>query len=94
MMVAPSAGLQAIDSELLDASAVDGASAPRRFGRDRQALAGGDGDPLGILWTLGWMFTIFSITQGGSADATQILVTYSYRYSTTSSTAWRLRTAC
>ena len=83
MMVALLGGLQAIDKELLDASAVDGASALRRFWdvtlpglRPVAATV----ILLGIIWTFNMFAVIFLITQGGPADSTQILVTYSYRY--------------
>ena len=83
MMVALLGGLQAIDKELLDAAAVDGASALRRFWdvtlpglRPVAATV----ILLGIIWTFNMFAIIFLITQGGPADATQILVTYSYRY--------------
>ena len=76
-------GLQAIDNELLDAAAVDGASSLRRFWdvtlpglRPVAATV----ILLGIIWTFNMFAVIFLITQGGPADATQILVTYSYRY--------------
>ena len=83
MMVALLGGLQAIDKELLDAAAVDGASALRRFWdvtlpglRPVAATV----ILLGIIWTFNLFAVIFLITQGGPADSTQILVTYSYRY--------------
>ena len=83
MMVALLGGLQAIDDELLDAAAVDGASNLRRFWdvtlpglRPVAATV----ILLGIIWTFNMFNVIFLITQGGPADETQILVTYAYRY--------------
>jgi arabinogalactan oligomer/maltooligosaccharide transport system permease protein len=83
MMVALLGGLQSIDRDLLDASAVDGASNLRRFWdvtlpglRPVAATV----ILLGIIWTFNMFNPIFLITQGGPADSTQILVTYAYRY--------------
>ena len=83
MMVALLGGLQAIDTELLDAAAVDGAIAWQRFWdvtlpglRPVAATV----ILLGLIWTFNMFDVIFLITQGGPADSTQILVTYSYRY--------------
>jgi arabinogalactan oligomer/maltooligosaccharide transport system permease protein len=83
MMVALLGGLQSIDTDLLDASAVDGASNLRRFWdvtlpglRPVAATV----VLLGIIWTFNMFNPIFLITQGGPADSTQILVTYAYRY--------------
>ncbi len=83
MMVAILGGLQSIDKDLLDAAAVDGASNLRRFWdvtlpglRPVAATV----VLLGIIWTFNMFNPIFLITQGGPADATQILVTYAYRY--------------
>ena len=98
MMVALLGGLQAIDNELLDAAAVDGASALRRFWdvtlpglRPVAATV----ILLGIIWTFNMFAVIFLITQGGPADSTQILVTYSYRYFLDYQLyGWQRRTAC
>jgi arabinogalactan oligomer / maltooligosaccharide transport system permease protein len=83
MMVAILGGLQSIDTDLLDAAAVDGASNLRRFWdvtlpglRPVAATV----VLLGIIWTFNMFNPIFLITQGGPADSTQILVTYAYRY--------------
>ena len=83
MMVALLGGLQSIDSDLLDAASVDGASNLRRFWdvtlpglRPVAATV----ILLGIIWTFNMFNPIFLITQGGPADSTQILVTYAYRY--------------
>ena len=83
MMVALLGGLQAIDS----------GAARRRRGRRRRpwrrfwdvTLPGlrpvaATVILLGIIWTFNMFAVIFLITQGGPADSTQILVTYSYRY--------------
>jgi arabinogalactan oligomer/maltooligosaccharide transport system permease protein len=83
MMVALLGGLQAIDTDLLDAAAVDGASAWRRFWdvtmpglRPVAATV----VLLGIIWTFNMFTAIFLITGGGPGTDTQILVTNAYRY--------------
>jgi len=82
MMTALLGGLQAIDSELLDASAVDGASAWRRFWdvtmpglRPVSATV----VLLGLIWTFNMFNIIYLITGGGPANATQIFATFAYR---------------
>jgi arabinogalactan oligomer/maltooligosaccharide transport system permease protein len=82
MMVALLGGLQAIDSDLLDAAAVDGASAFRRFWdvtlpglRPVAATV----ILLGLIWTFNMFNIIFLITGGGPANATQIFPTFAYR---------------
>jgi arabinogalactan oligomer/maltooligosaccharide transport system permease protein len=82
MMVALLGGLQAIDEELLDASAVDGASAWRRFWdvtmpglRPVAATV----VLLGLIWTFNMFNIIFLITGGGPANETQIFATFAYR---------------
>lgn len=82
MMVALLGGLQAIDVELLDASAVDGASAWRRFWdvtmpglRPVAATV----ILLGLIWTFNMFNVIYLVTGGGPANATQIFPTFAYR---------------
>ena len=82
MMVALLGGLQAIDAELLDAAAVDGASAWRRFWdvtlpglRPVAATV----ILLGLIWTFNMFNIIFLITGGGPANSTQIFATFAYR---------------
>ena len=82
MMTALLGGLQAIDSELVDASAVDGASAWRRFWdvtmpglRPVAATV----VLLGLIWTFNMFNIIFLITAGGPANSTQIFATFAYR---------------
>jgi arabinogalactan oligomer/maltooligosaccharide transport system permease protein len=82
MMVALLGGLQAIDTELLDASAVDGANAWRRFWdvtvpglRPVAATV----ILLGLIWTFNMFNIIFLMTAGGPANATQIFATFAYR---------------
>jgi arabinogalactan oligomer/maltooligosaccharide transport system permease protein len=82
MMVALLGGLQAIDTDLLDASSVDGASALRRFWdvtlpglRPVAATV----ILLGLIWTFNMFNIIFLITGGGPANATQIFPTFAYR---------------
>ena len=82
MMVALLGGLQAIDADLLDAAAVDGASAFRRFWdvtmpglRPVAATV----ILLGLIWTFNMFNIIFLITGGGPANATQIFPTFAYR---------------
>lgn len=83
MMVALLGGLQAIDGELLDAAAVDGAGALRRFWdvtlpglRPVAATV----ILLGLIWTFNMFNVIFLMTGGGPGTSTQILVTNAYRY--------------
>jgi arabinogalactan oligomer/maltooligosaccharide transport system permease protein len=83
MMVALLGGLQAIDGDLLDAAAVDGAGALRRFWdvtlpglRPVAATV----ILLGIIWTFNMFNVIFLMTGGGPGTSTQILVTNAYRY--------------
>lgn len=83
MMVALLGGMQAIDRDLLDAAAVDGASNWRRFWdvtmpglRPVAATV----ILLGLIWTFNMFNVIFLITQGGPGTATQILSTFAYRY--------------
>ena len=83
MMVALLGGLQAIDADLLDAAAVDGAGTVRRFWdvtlpalRPVAATV----ILLGIIWTFNMFNIIFLITGGGPGTSTQILVTNAYRY--------------
>jgi arabinogalactan oligomer / maltooligosaccharide transport system permease protein len=83
MMVALLGGLQALDQDLLDASAVDGATPWQRFWtvtlpslRPVAATV----ILLGIIWTFNMFNIIFLITQGGPGNATQILSTFAYRY--------------
>ena len=82
MMVALLGGLQAIDTDLLDAASVDGASALRRFWdvtlpglRPVAATV----ILLGLIWTFNMFNIIFLITGGGPANATQIFPTFAYR---------------
>ncbi|MCP9484517.1 MAG: sugar ABC transporter permease [Gaiellaceae bacterium MAG52_C11] len=81
-MLALLGGLQAIDGDLLDAAAVDGASALRRFWdvtlpglRPVAATV----ILLGLIWTFNAFNIIFLITAGGPGNATQILTTFAYR---------------
>jgi arabinogalactan oligomer/maltooligosaccharide transport system permease protein len=83
MMVALLGGLQAIDSELMDAAAVDGANAWQRFWtvtmpglRPVAATV----VLLGLIWTFNMFNVIYLITGGGPGDATQIFSTFAYRY--------------
>src|SRR5207245_6121238 len=82
MMVALLGGLQAIDSDLIDAAAVDGATAWRRFWdvtlpglRPVAATV----ILLGLIWTFNIFNVIFLITQGGPDVSTQILATFAFR---------------
>jgi arabinogalactan oligomer / maltooligosaccharide transport system permease protein len=82
MMVALLGGLQAIDTDLLDAASVDGAGALRRFWdvtlpglRPVAATV----VLLGLIWTFNMFNIIFLITAGGPANATQIFPTFAYR---------------
>jgi arabinogalactan oligomer/maltooligosaccharide transport system permease protein len=82
MMVALLGGLQAIDSDLIDAAAVDGATAFRRFWdvtlpglRPVAATV----ILLGLIWTFNIFVVIYLITQGGPANATQVLTTFAYQ---------------
>jgi arabinogalactan oligomer/maltooligosaccharide transport system permease protein len=82
MMVALLGGLQAIDKDLLDASAVDGANVFQRFWtvtlpglRPVAATV----ILLGLIWTFNMFNPIYLITGGGPADATQIFATFAYR---------------
>jgi arabinogalactan oligomer/maltooligosaccharide transport system permease protein len=82
MMVALLGGLQAIDNDLLDAAAVDGAGRLRRFWdvtlpglRPVAATV----ILLGLIWTFNMFVIIFLITGGGPANATQIFPTFAYR---------------
>jgi arabinogalactan oligomer/maltooligosaccharide transport system permease protein len=82
MMVALLGGLQAIDKDLYDASAVDGASAWRRFWDvTMPALRPVSATVilLGIIWTFNMFHVIYLITQGGPGNATQILSTFAFR---------------
>ena len=81
MMVALLGGLQAIDSDLLDAAAVDGANAWQRFWsvtlpglRPVAATV----ILLGLIWTFNMFNVIYLITGGGPGTSTQILATYAY----------------
>jgi arabinogalactan oligomer/maltooligosaccharide transport system permease protein len=83
MMVALLGGLQSIDADLMDASAVDGASAWRRFWdvtipglRPVAATV----ILLGLIWTFNMFNVIYLITGGGPGDATQIFSTFAYKY--------------
>ena len=74
--------LQAIDNDLLDAAAVDGASTWRRFWdvtmpglRPVAATV----ILLGLIWTFNMFNIIFLITGGGPENATQIFPTFAYR---------------
>jgi len=82
MMVALLGGLQAIDTDLLDAASVDGASVFRRFWdvtlpglRPVAATV----ILLGLIWTFNMFNIIFLVTGGGPANATQIFPTFAYR---------------
>ena len=82
MMVAMLGALQAIDADLLDAAAVDGASVWRRFWdvtmpgiRPVAATV----ILLGLIWTFNMFNIIFLVTGGGPAIATQIFATFAYR---------------
>ena len=82
MMVALLGGLQAIDTDLLDAALVDGANVFRRFWdvtlpglRPVAATV----ILLGLIWTFNMFNIIFLITGGGPANATQIFPTFAYR---------------
>lgn len=81
-MIALLGGLQAIDRDLLDAAAVDGAGAWRRFWdvtlpglRPVAATV----ILLGVIWTFNAFSIIFLITAGGPGNATQIFTTFAYR---------------
>lgn len=83
MMVALLGGLQAIDADLMDAAAVDGANAWQRFWsvtmpglRPVAATV----TLLGLIWTFNMFAVIYLITGGGPGDATQIFTTFSYKY--------------
>jgi arabinogalactan oligomer/maltooligosaccharide transport system permease protein len=83
MMVALLGGLQSIDADLMDASAVDGASAWRRFWdvtlpglRPVAATV----ILLGLIWTFNMFNVIYLITGGGPGNATDILSTFAYKY--------------
>ncbi len=82
MMVALLGALQAIDTELLDAASVDGATALRRFWdvtipglRPVAATV----ILLGLIWTFNMFNIIFLVTGGGPGTATQIFATFAYR---------------
>jgi arabinogalactan oligomer/maltooligosaccharide transport system permease protein len=82
MMVALLGGLQAIDSDLLDAASADGANAWQRFWsvtmpglRPVAATV----ILLGLIWTFNMFNVIFLITGGGPAGATHIFATYAYQ---------------
>jgi arabinogalactan oligomer / maltooligosaccharide transport system permease protein len=83
MMVALLGGLQAIDRDLIDASAVDGANAWQRFWtvtmpglRPVAATV----ILLGLIWTFNSFAIIYLMTGGGPGDSTQIFSTYAYKY--------------
>jgi arabinogalactan oligomer / maltooligosaccharide transport system permease protein len=83
MMVALLGGLQAIDRDLIDASAVDGANVWQRFWdvtmpslRPVAATV----ILLGLIWTFNMFNVIYLITGGGPGDATQIFSTFAYKY--------------
>jgi arabinogalactan oligomer/maltooligosaccharide transport system permease protein len=82
MMVALLGGLQSIDSDLLDAAAVDGANAWQRF----WAVTLPGLRPvaatvilLGLIWTFNMFNIIYLVTGGGPGTSTQILATYAYQ---------------
>ena len=82
MMVALLGGLQAIDADLLDAAAVDGANAWQRFWN--VTLPGlrpvaATVILLGLIWTFNMFNVIYLITGGGPANATQIFATFAYQ---------------
>lgn len=82
MMVALLGGLQAIDSDLLDAASVDGANAWQRFWN--VTLPGlrpvaATVILLGLIWTFNMFAVIFLITGGGPGTDTQIFATFAYR---------------
>ena len=82
MMVALLGGLQAIDSDLLDAAAVDGANAVAALlGRDaaRPAPVAATVILLGLIWTFNMFNIIFLITGGGPGNSTQIFPTFAYQ---------------
>jgi arabinogalactan oligomer / maltooligosaccharide transport system permease protein len=83
MMVAFLGGLQSIDNDLLDASAVDGANALQRFWsvtlpglRPVAATV----TLLGLIWTFNMFNVIYLITGGGPANATHTFATIAYQY--------------
>jgi arabinogalactan oligomer/maltooligosaccharide transport system permease protein len=82
MMVALLGALQAIDRDLLDAAAVDGANALQRFWnitlpgiRPVAATV----ILLGLIWTFNMFVVIYLVTGGGPADETQIFATFAYK---------------
>jgi arabinogalactan oligomer/maltooligosaccharide transport system permease protein len=82
MMVALLGGLQAIDSDLLDASAVDGANAWQRFWtvtmpglRPVAATV----ILLGLIWTFNMFNIVYLVTGGGPGTSTNTLATYAYQ---------------
>jgi arabinogalactan oligomer/maltooligosaccharide transport system permease protein len=82
MMVALLGALQAIDTDLLEAAAIDGAGAWRRFWnitlpgiRPVAATV----ILLGLIWTFNMFNVVFLVTGGGPGDATHIFATYAYQ---------------
>ncbi len=75
------AGLQTVDRELLDAAAVDGASAWQRFWRVTLPLV----SPVvlivvlfSIVWTISDFQLVYVLTRGGPANSTHLLGTLAY----------------
>lgn len=82
MMVALLGGLQSVDSDLLDAAAVDGANAWQRFWSVTMPSlrpVAATVVLLGLIWTFNMFNVIFLITGGGPGTSTQILATFAYQ---------------
>lgn len=82
MMVALLGGLQAIDTDLMDAAAVDGASAWQRFWNVTMPglrPVAATVVLLGLIWTFNMFAVIYLITGGGPGTSTQIFSTFAYR---------------
>ncbi len=81
MMVALLGGLQGIPRELYEAAEVDGATKWQQFRKITLPMLRPVSSTvilLGIIWTFNMFAVIYLLTGGGPADATQILVTFSY----------------
>ena len=75
------AGLQTVDRELLEAAAVDGASAWQRFARITLPLV----QPVllivllfSVIWTISDFQLVYVLTRGGPANSTHLLGTLAY----------------
>jgi arabinogalactan oligomer/maltooligosaccharide transport system permease protein len=81
MIVTLLGGLQNIDSELIEASKIDGANAFQRFKNVTMPglrAVSATVILLGLIWTFNSFAVIYLVTGGGPGTSTQILSTYAY----------------